>query len=102
MAGLKTFVLAGLGIAITLCGPAAAKPAFTSSEIEGRNAETNGPAPEIFFCDLDGDGLDDAVLVDGLNLSVFYQDARGGFPGHPQQEYRLGDRPALLWPAKLG
>jgi len=76
-------------------GPAArARPNFPSSEIEGN-------AADLIFCDLDGDRLKDAVLVDGLNLSIYFQDPRQGFPRKPQQQYRLDNRPSVIWPAKL-
>lgn len=94
MTGLQLFLPFVLG-SILLAEPAAfAKPTFISSEIEGAGTE-------ILFADLDGDHLKDAVLIDGLNLSIYYQDAKTGFPRHPQQQYRLDD-PALIWPARLG
>ena len=79
-----------LGIASGL-----AKPAFNASEIEGR-------VSAIIFCDLDGDRLKDAVLVDGTNVSILHQDSRQRFSRGTHQEYRLDDRPAVVWPAKLG
>jgi len=38
----------------------------------------------------------------GLTLSVFYQDSKTGYPKNPQQQFRLDDRPCLLFPARLG
>ena len=77
------------------CLPAQAKPMFIASEVAGRNAE-------LMICDLDGDGLKDLVLMDDLNLSVFYQDPKRGFTREPQQTYRLEHRPCVVWTAKLG
>ena len=54
------------------------------------------------ICDLDGDGLKDLVLMDDLNLSIFYQDPKRGFTREPQQTYRLEPRPCLVWAARLG
>ena len=54
------------------------------------------------ICDLDGDGLEDLVLMDDLNLSIFYQDHNSGFTREPQQSYHLAPRPCVVWPAKLG
>jgi hypothetical protein len=76
-------------------GQAAGKPAFSSSEIEGRGST-------IMYCDLDGDGLKDIVLADGLDLKIFYQDPVRGFTRKPQQQFRLDDRPCAVWPARLG
>lgn len=84
-----------LGIAFFGSPLARAKPVFTASEIEGQGSE-------IIYCDLEGDHLKDAVLVDGLNLSIFHQDSKSGFPRQPQQQVRLDDRPAIVWPARLG
>jgi len=93
----KVRILIALVLGMTLTGSFSvlAKPAFNSSDIEG-------PGSQIIFCDLAGDKLKAAVLVDGPNLSVFYQDAKRGFDREPQQRYRLEDRPAVLWPARLG
>ena len=94
MTGLRP-ILPFVLVLILLVKPAAiAKPIFISSEIEGAGTE-------ILFADLDGDHLKDAVLIDGLNLSVYYQDAKTGFPRQPQQQYRLTG-PAMIWPARLG
>jgi hypothetical protein len=101
MAGLRIFAPLGLGIALISCPACPAKPAFISSEIEGQAGETPGQLPKLIFCDLDGDGLKDAVLIEGTNLSIFYQDAKQGFTRRPQQQYRLEDRPALIWPARM-
>ena len=95
MTRLKTLLWFVLFL-VLLAGPAAsARPMFITSEIEGAGAE-------IVFCDLDGDRLKDAVLVDGLELSIFFQDAKSGFSRQPQQHYRLDDRPAMIWSARLG
>jgi hypothetical protein len=84
-----------LGIALVAGPSGLARPRFHSSEIEGRGSE-------IIFCDLNGDHLKDAVLIDGLKLSIFCQDSKRGFTREPQQQYRLDDRPAVVWPARLG
>jgi hypothetical protein len=75
--------------------PAFAKPRFRASEIQGKGSE-------ILFCDLDGDRLEDLVLIDEPNLVLFYQDARRGFARKPHQVCSLGDKPSVVWPAKVG
>ena len=52
--------------------------------------------------DLDGDGLKDLVLMDDLDLAIFYQAPTQGFTREPQQTCRLEPRPCLLCTAKLG
>ncbi len=84
-----------LCLASLASGFAAAKPRFNASEIAG-------PCAELLFYDLDGDRLKDAVLVDGLNLTVFYQDAKHGFSREAQQKYRLDDKPSAVWASRLG
>jgi hypothetical protein len=86
-------VLAGFFLMTAL--PAPAKPKFKASEVAGR-------CSVLMWCDLDGDGLKDLVLLDDLNLSIFYQDRAQGFTREPQQTYRLERRPCVVWPAKLG
>jgi hypothetical protein len=95
MTGQNRSLPIALLIALLGCLPALAKPGFQFSELEGQGSE-------IVFCDLDGDHLKDVVLVDGLNLSIFYQDSKAGFPRKPQQQFRLEDRAAVVWPARLG
>lgn len=51
--------------------------------------------------DLDGDGLKDLVLVNGLELAIFFQAPARGFTREPQQTCRLEARPCLLCTAKL-
>jgi hypothetical protein len=92
MARLKIFL--PLAVVLLACAPASAKPTFLYNDIEGQGL--------IFFCDLDGDHLKDAVLVAGLDVSIFYQDAKAGFPSRPQRQFRLDDRPVILWPVQLG
>jgi hypothetical protein len=82
-------------MAVVDCASAGAKPGFTSSDLGGRGSE-------IVFCDLDGDGLEDVVLVDGIVLSIFYQDPKRGFTREPQLEFPLENKPAVLWTARLG
>jgi FG-GAP-like repeat len=74
---------------------ALATPTFKSCEIEG-------PGSEVMCCDLDGGGLYDLVLLDGLNLSIFFQNSTQGFDRKPQQQFQLDGRPSLVWPARLG
>lgn len=84
-----------LGIVLLGGFAALAKPTFKSCEIEGRGSE-------IMCCDLTGDGLDDVVLLDGLNLSIFFQNSRQGFERKAQQQFQLDGCPSLVWPARLG
>jgi hypothetical protein len=77
-----------------LCLPAPASPKFTMSDIPG-------PASDLIACDLDGDGLKDIVLLDGMKLAVFHQDPAHGFSAQPQQTFLLDNRPFVVWPAKL-
>ena len=77
------------------CSTAQAKPKFTASEIAGS-------CQQLMICDLDGDGLQDLVLMDDTNLSIFYQDPKLGFTREPQQTWHLEPRPCLVWTAKLG
>ena len=56
MGGTRIFLPLTLGIAVLGLGSVFANPAFNSSEIEGQGSE-------LIFCDLDGDNLQDAVLV---------------------------------------
>jgi len=51
---------------------------------------------------MDGDQLQEVVLVDRPNLSIFYQDPKRGFNKDPDQRYELGGQPAVLWAAKVG
>jgi hypothetical protein len=84
-----------LGVFLMACPSAQAKPKFNVSEI-------TSPCQQSMICDLDGDGLKDLVLMDNTNLSIFYQDAKLGFPREPQQTWRLEPRPCLVWVARLG
>jgi hypothetical protein len=72
------------------------------AKIRYQECPVHGPSEEALFCDLDGDGLKDILLIDEPNLLVFYQDAEKGFAGKPNQVCRLGGKPALIWPARLG
>jgi len=94
MGGTRIFLPLALGVAVLGLGSVFANPAFNSSEIEGQGSE-------LIFCDLDGDNLQDAVLVDGLKLSIFFQDPKG-FTQRPYQLYQLEERPCLIWSARLG
>jgi hypothetical protein len=72
------------------------------AEVQYREYRVQGPGEEALFCDLDGDRLKDIVLLDEPNLLVFYQDAEKGFAAQPNQVCRPADRPAVIWPARLG
>src|SRR5215469_14901612 len=93
--GLNTLLALILGTAFLAVSPALAVPTFNGYEIEGKGSD-------IICCDLNGDGLDDLVLLDGIDLSIFYQDAKQGFARQPQQQFHLDGRPSLVWPARLG
>ncbi len=94
-AGARRWMAWILFLAIAAQLTATAKPKFRSSDLEA-------PSSEIFFCDLDGDGLKDAVTVDGVTLLVFFQGPQGQFRKEPQHRITLEDRPCLMWPAPLG
>lgn len=83
-----------VGILLVACMSASAKPKFNASAISLRGEE-------LMRCDLDGDGLTDLVLLNDHDLSIFYQDAKPGFPQEPQQTYRLDNHPCLVWTANL-
>ncbi|HUS73364.1 MAG TPA: VCBS repeat-containing protein [Sedimentisphaerales bacterium] len=72
-----------------------AKPKFSSYELKAKHEE-------IFFPDFDGDGLDDIIAIDEPNLLFFFQDAKRGFAKNPDLVYSFGDKPSVIWPAKLG
>lgn len=88
-----------LAVGFALLGslPSFAKVTFTASDI-------TGPSTEILFCDLDGDHLKDAVLVDGASVAVIYQTKGFGFQRTVEQTSRLDQIPApgILWPTRLG
>ncbi len=94
MAGLRLLLPLALGFALARFPAAFAKPTFVQSQIEGRGSE-------MIFADLDGDRLRDAVLVNGFELSVFYQ-SKEGFPRAPRQTFRLNQRPSLLFSVRFG
>lgn len=97
MARLKLRLPFALGIAIATLGVSTAPAGLTfkSCEIEGRGSD-------IMCCDLNGGGLDDLVLLDGLDLSIFFQNSMQGFDRQPRQKFQLDGRPSLVWPARLG
>jgi len=82
-------------ILLAACHLSGAEQKFQASEIAGRNSD-------LMICDLDGDGLEDLVLMDETNFSIFYQDRTQGFTREPQQTYHLEHRPCMVWVAKLG
>ncbi len=84
-----------LGLSLMACPPAQAEQKFKTCDLFGRSSA-------LMICDLDGDGLEDLVLMDDLNLSIFYQDRSQGFTREPQQSFRLEHRPSVVWAAKLG
>ncbi|HTV39309.1 MAG TPA: VCBS repeat-containing protein [Candidatus Sulfotelmatobacter sp.] len=83
------------GIAFLGVSTVFAAPTFKSCEIDGQGSE-------IMCCDLNGNGLDDLVLLDGTDLSIYFQDSTQGFERKPQQQFRLDGRPSLVWPARMG
>jgi hypothetical protein len=95
MASLRLLLPLALGGALMGCPSAQAKPKFNASQVAT-------PGQELMICDLDGDGLKDLILMEDLNLSVFYQDPDRGFTREPQQTHRRDPRPCVVWAAKLG
>jgi len=78
-----------------------------SSEVQGakatfRSFDVKSNYKEILFFDFDGDGLDDIILIDEPNLVFFFQDPKSGFTKTPNLVYSLGDKPSVIWPARLG
>ena len=91
-------------IACLISVTAAAKPKFRSSE-------TEGPGTDFILCDVDGDQLKDAVVVDESTLSIFFQDTERGFDRTPSGQYSaraeatrpgLLEKPCVVWAARLG
>ena len=74
---------------------ATGKTRFLDSELREHGSD-------LLHADLDGDQLQDLVLVASNHLSIFYQDASKGFRREPDQELPLEKEPALICPAKLG
>ncbi len=72
-----------------------AKPAFTSYNLKSKYEE-------VHFFDFSGDGLDDILVINEPNLFFFFQDSSRGFAENPDLVYSLGDKPSVIWPAKLG
>ena len=72
------------------------------ARLEYGESLAHGPGDLVLFCDLDGDRLRDMVLADEPNLLIFYHDPEKGFAQRPDQLCRLGDKPSVIWPAKLG
>jgi hypothetical protein len=77
-----------LSLLLMACASALAKPGFYASDVAGKSSE-------CVFCDVDGDGFQDLVLMDDLDLSVFYQDINLCFTSAPRQSYRLEHRPCV-------
>jgi hypothetical protein len=84
-----------LGIALLACCSVQAKPKFSASEI-------SGAGHQLLICDMDGDGLKDLALMDGFNLSIFYQVPGRGFTRETLRTYPLERRPCVVWTARLG
>ncbi len=72
-----------------------AKPSFRSYELES-------DCKDLCFADLDGNGLDDVIIVNPPTLMVFLQDPKQGFAKQPDHLYSLKNKPAIIWPARLG
>ena len=92
---LRTFLSGLFAISLLACSFAQVKAKFSSSLVDARTTDW-------LLCDLDGDKLKDLVLVDTLELSIFYQDSKRGFVNAEPRSYTLGDQPSLLSAVKLG
>lgn len=95
LCGLGILSVRLLGIALLGISTVLAAPTFKSCQIEGMGSD-------ILCCDLNGDGLDDLALLNGRDLSLFFQNSTQGFEREPQQRFQLDGRPSLVWPARLG
>ncbi len=81
------------------CGfPSAARGAKTTF----KSYDLKSNYEQIKFFDFDGDRLDDIVLINEPNLVFFFQDSAHGFTENPDLVYFLGDKPSVIWPAKIG
>src|ERR1041385_8294050 len=96
MAGPKIFFALAWSAALVLCSSTAHAVNFKASDVEVSDWRS-----ALFFADLDGDRLSDIVVVDGLKLSIFFQDPKTGFTRTPQQHFQLA-APALVSSAALG
>lgn len=94
-AKLKVLASIVFGLGLMVCSAAPPRPSFMASDVPVRGAE-------LLLADLDGDGLQDLIMLDEFKLSIFYQDAKGSFPREPQQGYQLEARPCVLWAVQLG
>jgi len=74
---------------------AGAKPTFKAYNLKSKYED-------IHFFDFDGDGLDDIVLISEPNLVFFFQNSARGFAGNPDLVCSLGDKPSVIWPARIG
>jgi len=72
-----------------------ARATFTSYDLESKYEE-------VHFFDFSGDGLDDILLINEPNLFFFFQDSSRGFAGEPDLVYSPGDKPSVIWAAKIG
>jgi hypothetical protein len=72
-----------------------AKSSFRPYELESDHQD-------MCFADLDGNGLDDVIIVNPPKLIVFLQDPKQGFAKQPEHLYSLENKPAIVWPARLG
>ena len=84
-----------LTASLLACVSVQAKPKFNLSEIAAQGSD-------LMICDLDGDGLQDLVLLNDTQLCIFYQDPKRGFTREPQQTYSLEVRPCVVWTDRLG
>ncbi|MHC4757013.1 MAG: hypothetical protein ACYTBP_18000, partial [Planctomycetota bacterium] len=82
-------------MALGLSAETAAKTKFKSYELKSKH-------DEILIFDLNGDSLDDIVVIAEPNLVFFLQDARKGFPGKSDLVYSDFDRQSIIWAAKMG
>ena len=72
-----------------------AKPTFKSYNLESKYEE-------VHFFDFDGNGLDDVLVINEPNLVFFFQNSARGFAGNPDLVCSLGDKPSVIWPARIG
>lgn len=91
---LPPFAIA-LAIFLAAGSPAKAASTFNAYQIGGTNSD-------IIVADLNGDGLQDLLLVNGLDLGIYFQDSKQGFTHEPQQACHLDAKPSLICAARLG
>ena len=63
--------------------------------------EIAGNCSEALFADLDGNGLKDILLLDGIKIAIFFQKPKAGFNKEPDQIFNAGDNPFIVWTSRL-